>query len=805
MKHILYAILLIAITAYAGEITGKVTDIETSEPLAGANVYPLNVKGLGASTNIDGEYWIDGLQAGTYEMIASHIAYASKVIKVEVIEGEETTLNFQLEPSSNDLDAVIVTATKEPRVLKDVPFRTEVISRQKLEKAGATDLYGVIDDVPGVRVESQCSNCNFTQVRMGGLDGGYAEMLIDGQPIFSGLAGVYGLQQIQSANVEQIEIVKGAGSALYGGNALGGVINVRMKEPGYTPGTRVGFETSEHGDMSLFFSGSMRREKFASSWSFQHDYEADLDHTGNNEDFLETGHYEDIGSDGYTDKVLSRNTGGGLKLWLTDPIGEGSRINLFGRAMTEFRKGGYIPTYDDPFDPDAEHISTDRYELGGNIDKSFGLYRNLSLGYTMTMHYRDATNGAAWDKAIDAGMVDDELQLTGDGQAYIDENGFDSFRSHYYPKPFISDETMNLIDLSYSNPFPFGGEIMVGGQYRLSHLEQDINGDPITDIKKARDIGLYTQIDFFPLGYDFEVVLGGRLDIHSSSDDLAKRTALEFGESYEDYEETAFNPRIALRYSISDALIARASFGRGFRVPYLFAEDLHLCASSPKIFKGSDLQSEKSQSYSLDLDYQKPMFQTGVNIFLTQIEGKIEFIDPDGGEVPEGYDFRWTNAGNATSTGVEVFLSGKATEWMEYQGDIGYTMARYDEKRYGAGVPGHENSDLIPRTPAISAGLSLDFEPVDMLDITFSGQFTGPMYIDHVPEEDEANLRFEKTDPFLTLNARLGYRLRNNIELYIIGDNITDYTQPTRDITDAAYMYAPLYGRTVRAGVSIEL
>ncbi len=199
------------------------------------------------------------------------------------------------------------------------------------------------------------------------------------------------------------------------------------------------------------------------------------------------------------------------------------------------------------------------------------------------------------------------------------------------------------------------------------------------------------------------------------------------------------------------------------------------------------------------------MFQTGVNIFLTQIEGKIEFIDPDGGEVPEGYDFRWTNAGNATSTGVEVFLSGKATEWMEYQGDIGYTMARYDEKRYGAGVPGHENSDLIPRTPAISAGLSLDFEPVDMLDITFSGQFTGPMYIDHVPEEDEANLRFEKTDPFLTLNARLGYRLRNNIELYIIGDNITDYTQPTRDITDAAYMYAPLYGRTVRAGVSIEL
>jgi outer membrane receptor for ferrienterochelin and colicins len=293
--------------------------------------------------------------------------------------------------------------------------------------------------------------------------------------------------------------------------------------------------------------------------------------------------------------------------------------------------------------------------------------------------------------------------------------------------------------------------------------------------------------------------------MHSSDDKIAEDAAEVAGLEYHTYDETAFNPRLAIRYSFNDNLIARASWGTGFRVPYLFAEDLHLCASSPRIYKGTDLSSEKSSSISGGFDWEVSSHQVGFNLFMTRISDKIEFIDPEGGEVPEGYDFRWANAGDATTSGVELYLIGVPNHWLEYGLDFGYTIAKYDEKRYGEDVPGHENSDYIPRTPAITAGAKISAEVIDPLELTLGLNYTGSMYIDHVPEEDESMLMLEKTDAYTLINARIAYALSRSLKFYINVDNLTDYIQPTRDITDAAYMYAPIYGRTVSTGFTMDI
>src|SRR5688500_17358443 len=133
-------------------------------------------------------------------------------------------------------DSVVVTATRTSRRLGDVPVRTEVISQESMRATQARTLADAVEYTTGVQVESNCQNCNFSQIRLLGLAGPYTQILIDGQPIISSLAQVYGIEHIPARMLERIEVVKGGGSALYGPGSVGGVVNVISREPAATGG-----------------------------------------------------------------------------------------------------------------------------------------------------------------------------------------------------------------------------------------------------------------------------------------------------------------------------------------------------------------------------------------------------------------------------------------------------------------------------------------------------------------------------------------------------------------------------------------
>src|SRR5690606_11359740 len=125
---------------------------------------------------------------------------------------------------------VVVTATRTNRRLSDVPVRTEVVTRAAMQKVQARTLADAVEYTTGVQVESNCQNCNFSQIRLLGLSGPYTQILIDGQPIISSLAQVYGIEHIPARMIERVEVVKGGGSALYGPGSVGGVVNVISRE-----------------------------------------------------------------------------------------------------------------------------------------------------------------------------------------------------------------------------------------------------------------------------------------------------------------------------------------------------------------------------------------------------------------------------------------------------------------------------------------------------------------------------------------------------------------------------------------------
>ena len=128
-------------------------------------------------------------------------------------------------------EEIVVTATRTQKLFTETPVKISVITHEEIERKAPANLADTLYQTTGVRVENDCQNCNFTQVRINGMEGKYTQILIDSSPVISAMTGVYGLEQIPAEMLDRIEIVKGGGSALYGGNAVAGVINILTKEP----------------------------------------------------------------------------------------------------------------------------------------------------------------------------------------------------------------------------------------------------------------------------------------------------------------------------------------------------------------------------------------------------------------------------------------------------------------------------------------------------------------------------------------------------------------------------------------------
>lgn len=132
-------------------------------------------------------------------------------------------------PSTQSLDETVVTGTLKPVSRLESPVPVEVYSPAFLKKNPTASVFDALQNVNGVRPQINCNVCNTGDIHINGLEGPYTLVLIDGMPIVSGLGTVYGLTGIPNSLIEQVEIVKGPASSLYGSEAVGGLINIITK------------------------------------------------------------------------------------------------------------------------------------------------------------------------------------------------------------------------------------------------------------------------------------------------------------------------------------------------------------------------------------------------------------------------------------------------------------------------------------------------------------------------------------------------------------------------------------------------
>jgi outer membrane receptor for ferrienterochelin and colicins len=748
---------------------------------------------MGTMTDASGHYKLANLPVGKVTVIAQALGYKTQEKEVMMKAGKVTELFFELEEDALHLEQVVITGTRTKHHIKDVPVRTEVITSKEIETKNAYNLYQALEGTPGIRVEKQCQFCNFTMIRMQGLGAEHTQVLINGQPIYSGLAGVYGLQQIGTINIDRIEVVKGAGSALYGSSAVAGAINIITQEPSFEPSIKAGLQFGKYNTNKYDISSSIRNEAGNIGLNiFAQKLTGDpIDETSDG-----TTRNEVKKKDGISDRVATNLNNAGFSLYINDIFSKSDKLILRGRYMYEKRQGGLMDDdyYKNPFTDDTECITTDRYESELSYNKKFKNNSDLNFSLAYVNHNRDATNDS----------------YLGD---YMETHN-DSIPDLRNMRPYLANENSLTATLTYGIGIK-NHQLLVGtqgyynkleesGMYVVVDAESDYLGESYRSVsnKSAIEFGAFLQ-DEWLITEKFTIVPGVRLDIHNSEEEY-KADRQIFETSFfpkTKFDETSINPRIAAKYALSEKITLRINTGTGFRAPFGFSEDLHLCSGSPRVWKSSDLNPETSLSYNFSADYYGKKLRISTNIFRTDLKDKIAFIDADENISALGYDYQWENIDDAFVQGIELSLMANLIKDLDLGIDFTYNQGKYDNIREDwKETPYAENSKYISRFPETTGNIKIEYNPKNW-NFYFTGNYQGKMYIDYFGQE---NRKIKKTTPFMIFNLRISKKF-DIFKLYTGIDNIFNYIQDEKHTDDAAFMYAPVYGTMYYGGITIDL
>jgi len=801
MKQIFILILGLVLTGYVKSqektdamLFGDVKSAETQEHIPYSTIL---VKGTNIGTTADGSghYKLANLPVGKCIIVAHSMGYKAQEKEVVMEKGKAVEIFFELEEDVLNLEQVVVTGTRTEHYLKDVPVRTEIISAKAIENKNACNLYQALEGTPGVRVENQCQYCNFTMVRMQGLGAEHTQVLINGQPMYSGLAGVYGLQQLSTVDVDKIEVVKGAGSALYGSGAVAGAINIVTKEPGFVPSTTVDVQLGNYKTNKFDVNSSMRNEKgniglniFAQRYS-----EGAIDETG-------TGltPNEVMNKDGISDRVMTNLTNAGFGLYVDNAFLKNDKLIIRGKSVFEKREGGTMTDdyFRNPLTDGTENITTDRYEASLNYNKKIKTNSEINLSLAYINHNRNATNDS----------------YLGD---YMATHG-DTVPDLRTMRPYLANENSLTSTLTFNTKIKkhslivglqsFYDKLEESGMYVIVDETSSYLGKSYRSVadKSAREFGLFIQ-DEWAINDKLMIVTGVRLDNHHSGEEYTSDQQVFETSNFPktNFDETAINPRFAIKYKLSEKFTLRANAGTGFRAPYGFSEDLHLCSGSPRVWKSSDLNPETSRSYNISADYYGKKIRVSTNIFRTDLKNKIGFTDADASVAALGYDYQWKNIDNAFVQGVELSVMTNLAKNLDLGLDLTYNQGEYKNVREDwIGTQYEKESKNISRFPTTTGNLKIEYSPKTW---TFSvtGNYQGNMYIDYY-SEDETQSKIKKTEPNMLFNARVSKKL-NQFKLYAGVNNIFNYVQDERHLDDAAFMYAPVYGTMFYGGIAINI
>ncbi|EOR92540.1 TonB-dependent receptor [Arcticibacter svalbardensis MN12-7] len=238
MKKLFVLVVMLWITSVAfAQNTYKavIKNAQTNQPLAGATI-KVTTANITAKSDDSGSLSISNIPSGSQIIQYSYIGYQTKMDTLTFPLNQDTVLIVSLEPNEEDehLEEVVITATRSSRTIDNIPTRVEVIAGEELDEKGNMkpgDIRMLLAESTGIQTQQTSATSGNSAIRIQGLDGKYTQVIRDGFPLYSGFSGGLGLLQIAPLDLQQVEVIKGSSSTLYGGGAIAGLVNLVSKKP----------------------------------------------------------------------------------------------------------------------------------------------------------------------------------------------------------------------------------------------------------------------------------------------------------------------------------------------------------------------------------------------------------------------------------------------------------------------------------------------------------------------------------------------------------------------------------------------
>ena len=733
-------------------IAGHVIVKGTEESIPFATVMILGTN-RGAVSNEEGQFEFRKLAAGKYTLRVQVMGYKTQEKTITVSAEATSVVHFQMEEVSFTTDEVVVSANRNEVSRKAAPVVVNVMSAKLFETVNSTDLAKSLNFQSGLRVENNCQNCGFPQVRINGLEGPYSQILINSRPIISALSGVYGLEQIPVNMIERVEVVRGGGSALFGANAVGGTINIITKDPinnsfqvTSTMSNMNGKSWEQYmgGNVSLVAKDNSYGIALYETYRNRNPYDADGD------GFSELG-------------KLNMNTFGMRAYYRPNYF---SRINVEYHTTNEFRRGGNKFNLQ-PHEADITEQTKHIINSGGvSYDRYWGEKHKMSVYGSIQHTDRNSYYGAQKDMNA-YGKTNDLTWVV--GGMYVGN-----------------------MDRCLFAPATFTG----GVEYQSNSLHDVMTGYHRDMQQDVRIAGGFVQNEWRLNRWT--MLVGARLDKHNLID------------------HPIFSPRVNFLYKPSDSLQARLTYSTGFRAPQAYDEDLHVTAvggEGVQIRLADGLREERSNSFSGSVDWSFPMGHWQSNILLEGFYTDLHhvFVLEDIGEDQNGDKIKERRNGSGAKV-YGVNLDAKVAHGREAQLQLGFTVqrSRYNRAEVWTSEGEEEQTTKrMPRTPDYYGYFTFTSAPLKNFDFSLSGTYTGKMIVPHMAGYIEKS-RMEHTPQFMDLNLKLNYTfvLKDHIKMQVNGgvQNIFNSFQKDLDkgeFRDAGYFYGPTQPRTYFVGIKI--
>ncbi|PCJ65625.1 MAG: TonB-dependent receptor [Bacteroidetes bacterium] len=752
-----------ALQAQTGTISGTVlTDEIPTEYVT------LSISGtsLGTITNTKGTYRIPNVPFGEYEITASYVGYKPVTKHFHLTEHKPiNNVLFSLTEKTLDLDAVVVTGTKTFKRKTNSPIIVNVLNSQTLDNVQACNLSEGLKFQPGLRVETNCQTCNYTQLRMNGLTGGYSQILINGRPIFSPLTGLYGLEQIPVNMIERIEVIRGGGSSLYGSSAVGGTVNVITKIPrknSYQLSHTYQNINGQTNDNQTMGNATIISKDRTSGISF----------------FLnkrERGLYDHNG-DNFSEIPMLENTSIGANFFFLPK--ENQKLEFSISNLNEFRYGGEM--VDKP-----SYLALQSEERTHNVWMGSADYQiNFKNNNTTFISY------LAWQQTL-------RKHYTG----IVPDSGTE-LQNHLENPPYGNSKVQTLnggiqINHKLHNFIKGTNTLTFGLEYVIDDVFDVIPAYNFKVDQTTKDLGTFIQSDW-AIVPQITLLTGVRMDKHNLVNPLV------------------FSPRTSLLYKLRDFTQIRINYGAGFRAPQAFDSDLHIAFAGggvSRISLSPDLTPEKSQSLSTSINFDRPgeHFIAGFTLegFYTRLNEAF-YLEPVGQD-GFGQLFQKRNGQGATVQGVT--LEARANYDRKIQLESGFTLQTSEFDETVSYIDGLEGIQQFVRTPNQYGFATLSITPNPKISANLNYVYTGTMKVPHFAGAPNQTIdEIINSNPFSELSAKFAYTIAlqevsSNIELYAGVKNILNAYQNQFDVgknRDSNFVYGPSQPRTIYFGIKLK-